>query len=182
MSSPSQPVPPSPSSHTAESAPQSIHISKLGLLGVFLLAFGLSFVIFPSPPWVSVLWLVPVAVAYWMLRVRTVVDAEGLHVRRTFSSETIGWDRVTGFRFPKNGWAHAELTDGTERTLPVVTFGRLPQIAEASGGRITDPYAVADSVERERREQERTEKDAAGTDRTAATDPDRATESDPDAD
>ena len=28
-------------------------------------------------------------------------------------------------------------------TLSVVTFDRLPDIAQASGGRITDPYAAA---------------------------------------
>lgn len=171
MSSSSQPVPPSSSSHTAEPARASIQISSLGLLGVFLLAFGLSFVIFASPPWVSVLWIVPIGVAYWMLRVRTVVDTRGLHVRRLFTSEVISWDELKGFRFPGNRWARAELTDGTEKTLPVVTFGRLPQIAEASGGRVTDPYAVADRVERERREAERA---------AAAADETPATESDPD--
>ncbi|MGW0040504.1 PH domain-containing protein [Rhodococcus sp. NPDC003348] len=168
-------MPPPSSSHTGEPSHtaaepaaatepvrHSIQISSLGLLGVFLLAFGLSFVIFPSPPWVSVLWLIPIAVAYWMLRVRTVVDTVGLHVRRPFSSEVITWDQVKGIRFPKrSGWARAELTDGTEKTLPVVTFGRLPLIAEASGGRVTDPYAVADRIERERREQERAEREAA---------------------
>ncbi|MGW6693166.1 PH domain-containing protein [Rhodococcus sp. NPDC054953] len=157
-------MPPPPSSHTPGPAPtaepvrHSIQISSLGLLGVLLLAFGLSFVIFASPPWVSVLWLVPVGVAYWMLRVRTVVDASGLHVRRVFSSEVISWDEIKGFRFPKRGgWARAELTDGTEKSLPVVTFGRLPLIAEASGGRVTDPYAVADRIERERHDREHAE-------------------------
>lgn len=172
MSSSSQPVPPPSSSHTTEPARQSIQISSLGLLGVFLLAFGMSFVILASPPWVSVLWLIPVGIAYWMLRVRTVVDTHGLYVRRMFTSEVISWDEVKGFRFPGNRWARAELTDGTEKTLPVVTFGRLPQIAEASGGRITDPYAVADRVERERREQERAAQN---------TPPEPTTESTPDA-
>ncbi|MFF0814347.1 PH domain-containing protein [Rhodococcus sp. NPDC003318] len=171
-------MPPSPSSHTAESPRQSIQISSLGLLGVFLLAFGLSFVIFPSPPWVSVLWIVPVGVAYWMLRVRTVVDTNGLYVRRMFSSEAISWDEVKGFRFPGNRWARAELTDGTEKTLPVVTFGRLPQIAAASGGRVTDPYAVADRVERERAAQDRADATRQAGDHA---EPEPTTDSDPDA-
>lgn len=162
MSSPSQPVPPQSSSHTAEATRQTIQISSLGLLGVLLLAFGLSFVIFASPPWVSVLWIVPIGVAYWMLRVRTVVDTQGLHVRRMFTSEVITWDEVKGFRFPKRaGWARAELVAGGEKSLPVVTFEKLPLIAAASGGRVTDPYAVAERIERERREQERAEQDAA---------------------
>jgi hypothetical protein len=161
VSSPSQPVPPPPSSHTAEPSPQTIQISSLGLLGVALLAFGLSFVIFAGPPWVSVLWIVPIGVAYWMLRVRTVVDTRGLHVRRAFGSEVIAWEQVEGFRFPKRaGWARARLTDGSEKSLPVVTFEKLPLIAAASGGRVTDPYALSARIERERREQERAESDA----------------------
>lgn len=149
MSSPSQPVPPRPSSHTAEPVEQSIHISKLSILPVLMLAFGLTFVIFASPPWVSVLWLVPVAVLAWTLRVRTVVSPDGLQLRRMFSSRKVEWSELKGFRFPKRGWARAELTDGSEVTLPVVTFGRLPQLAAASGGRVTDPYAAADRAARE---------------------------------
>ena len=172
MSSPSQPVPPTSSSHTAEPERLSIQISSLGLLGVLMLAFGLSFVVFASPPWMAVLWLIPIGLAYWMLRVRTAVDTAGLHVRRMFTSEVITWDQVKGFRFPKrSGWARAVLTDGTEKSLPVVTFGRLPLIAEASGGRVPDPYALADRAALERREQER----------TSPTDPDPAADSDHDA-
>lgn len=180
MSSPSQPVPPVSSSHTAEPAPtaepvrRSIQISSLGLLGVLLLAFGLSFVIFPAPPWAAVAWLIPVGVAYWMLRVRTVVDTAGLHVRRMFGSEVITWDQVKGFRFPKrSGWARAVLTDGTEKSLPVVTFGRLPLIAEASGGRVPDPYALADRTAREQRRTATTDTDSpADTDARADSDQD----------
>jgi hypothetical protein len=150
-------VPPQPSSHTADPVEQSIHISKLGLLAVGLLAFGLTFVIFPSPPYVSVLWLIPILVAVWMLRVRTVVTADGLQLRRMFSSRSLDWSQIKGFRFPKRGWARAELTDGSEVSLPVVTFGRLPQLAAASGGRVTDPYAAADRAARERWEREQAE-------------------------
>ncbi|TQF67171.1 PH domain-containing protein [Rhodococcus spelaei] len=147
-------MPPRPSSHTADPAEQSIHISKLGLLAVGLLAFGFTFVIFASSWVTSLLWLIPIAVAYWMLRVRTIVDADGLRLRRAFSSRTLSWSEIKGFRFPKRGWAFAELTDGSEVRLPVVTFGRLPQLAAASGGRVTDPYAAADQAARDRRERE----------------------------
>jgi hypothetical protein len=59
-------------------------------------------------------------------------------------------------------------------SLPVVTFGRLPQIAAASGGRVTDPYAAADRAAREKAAAERdaAEKDAADNDESG-------TESDP---
>lgn len=150
MSSSSQPVPPPSSSHTAEPIEQSIHISKLGLLAVGLLAICLSSIILTNPAILSVLLLIPIAIAWWMLRVRTTVTASGLRLRRMFSSESVEWSQIKGFRFPKRGWARADLTNGTEVSLPVVTFGRLPQIAAASGGRVTDPYAEADRAAREK--------------------------------
>lgn len=90
--------------------------------------------------------VIPFLVLAWILRVRTVVGPDGITARATFSTTRIGWDALEGIRFPKRGWARATLTDGSEVPLPVVTFGRLPEIAEASGGRITDPYAAADAA------------------------------------
>ena len=60
----------------------------------------------------------------------------------------------------------------------MVTFGRLPLIAEASGGRVPDPYALADRAALERREQERT----SPTDPNSPTEPDPAAYPDPSAD
>lgn len=81
------------------------------------------------------------------MRVRTVVGPEGIVARATFKTTNLKWDELDGLRFPKRGWARARLTDGSEVALPVVTFGRLPQLSEASGGRIPDPYAAAQRAE-----------------------------------
>lgn len=91
--------------------------------------------------------VIPFLIGAWVLRVRTTVTPDGLELRRTFSSQSISWDQIKGFRFPKRGWARADLVDGSEAPLPTVTFGRLPQLASASGGRITDPYAAAREAE-----------------------------------
>ncbi|MFI6429096.1 PH domain-containing protein [Rhodococcus oryzae] len=171
MSSSSQPVPPISSSHTAEPIEQSIHISKLGLLAVGLLAICLSPVVLTKPVPLLLLLLIPVAVAWWMLRVRTTVTAEGLRLRRMFSTENIEWSQIKGFRFPKRGWARADLADGREVSLPVVTFGRLPQIAAASGGRVTDPYAAADRAAREKAAAERATAEKDETESGAESDP-----------
>ncbi|TCN56960.1 PH (Pleckstrin Homology) domain-containing protein [Rhodococcus sp. SMB37] len=147
MSSPQQPVPPSPSSHTpeptTEPTTQVIQISRLSFLACGLLLLA---VLSPAMAWPAAFsWMlvIPFLVAAWVLRVRTVVGPDGVVARATFSTTKIGWDSLKGIRFPKRGWARATLTDDTEVALPVVTFGRLPQLAEASGGRITDPYAAA---------------------------------------
>lgn len=136
-------MPPQPSFHTPNSPEQVIQISRLALLACVFLLFCVSF---PALGWPAVFgWmlLIPVVVAVWVLRVRTTVLPDGLRLRRMFSAQSLTWDQIKGVRFPKWGWARADLTDGREVSLPVVTFGRLPQLAAASGGRITDPYAAA---------------------------------------
>lgn len=155
VSSSQQSEPPDTSSHTSDPSPQVIRLPRLALVGVALLLFGVSF---PAASWPAALgWLfvIPIVVAVWVLRVRTVVGSEGLAVRRFVGSDFISWDRIRGIHFPDRRWARVVLTDKTERSLPLVRFDRLPQIAAASGGRITDPYAVAAAdAERAEREEE----------------------------
>ncbi|HLR99440.1 PH domain-containing protein [Mycolicibacillus parakoreensis] len=90
----------------------------------------------PSAP----LLLVPVAASIWIIRVRTVADPDGVTARTLLTSRRVGWDDVDGLRFTKGSWARAHLTDGAELTLPAVTFATLPRLAEASAGRVPNPY------------------------------------------
>ena len=146
MPSPHQSVPPDQSSHNSGSAqdapkPRVIRISRLGFLGVGILTFCVSF---PALSWPAVLgWLfvIPVVVAVWLIRTQTTVTADGLDTRTLFGSGHVDWTRVAGVRFPKRGWARADLSDGDEAVLPAVSFDRLRELAAASGGRITDPFA-----------------------------------------
>lgn len=107
----------------------------------------MSFPIFGWPEAFGWLIIAPIIAAVWVARVRTTVTPDGLTVRKLIRSQSLSWSQITGFRFPKRSWARATLTDGSEVSLPVVTFDRLPQIAAASGGRITDPYAAAAAAE-----------------------------------
>jgi hypothetical protein len=166
-------VPPAPSSHTPEPTTQVIQISRLSFLACGLLFLA---VLSPAMAWPAAFsWMlvIPLLVVAWVLRVRTVVGPDGIVARATFTTTTIGWDSLKGIRFPKRGWARATLTDDTEVALPVVTFGRLPQLAEASGGRITDPYAAA-------REAQRAEAEKEPNDAVVISDTPAETESDPD--
>ena len=149
VSSSQQPVPPAPSSHTPDSTTQVIQISHLSFVACGILFLALAS---PALAWPAVFaWtlIIPFLVAAWVVRVRTVVGPDGIVARSTFSTTSMEWDSLDGLRFPKRGWARARLTDGSEVALPVVTFGRLPQLAEASGGRIPDPYAAALRAEEE---------------------------------
>lgn len=174
VSSSQQPVPPPPSSHTSDPATQVIQISRLSFLGCALLFLALASPALAWPEAFAWTLIIPFIVAAWVVRVRTVVGPEGIVARATFTTTTIGWDSLKGIRFPKRGWARADLTDGTEVALPVVTFGRLPQLAEASGGRIPDPYAAAREAEQRREDEERRSREA------EATESDRETDADPD--
>ena len=50
------------------------------------------------------------------------------------------WEDIEGLRFDKRSWARAQLKDGRELLLPAVTFATLPQLTEASAGRVPNPY------------------------------------------
>ncbi|WP_094980298.1 PH domain-containing protein [Rhodococcus pyridinivorans] len=140
-------MPPPPSSHTPDSTTQVIQISRLSFLACALLFLALASPALAWPEAFAWTLIIPFLVAAWVVRVRTVVGPEGIVARATFKTTNLKWDELDGLRFPKRGWARARLTDGSEVALPVVTFGRLPQLSEASGGRITDPYAAAQLAE-----------------------------------
>ncbi len=129
-----------------DSTTQVIQISRLSFLACGLLFLALASPALAWPEAFAWTLVIPFLVAAWVVRVRTVVGPDGVVARSTFSTTTIPWESLKGIRFPKRGWARATLTDDSEVPLPVVTFGRLPQLAEASGGRITDPYAAADDA------------------------------------
>ncbi|MDI9917780.1 PH domain-containing protein [Rhodococcus sp. IEGM 1379] len=136
-------MPPAQSSHTPKPLRYVIRISQLAYMACAFLLFAVSFPIFGWPVAFGWLVILPIFAVYLVARLRTTVSNDGLEVRSMFSKRTLSWDEVKGFRFPKRNWARAELTDGTEVPLPAVSFHRLPEIAIASGGRITDPFASA---------------------------------------
>lgn len=92
-------------------------------------------------PYLWLIYLVPLGIVVWTLRTRTVVDADGLRVRRVVGSRRVAWDAVSGLRVDRRGGVHAVLTDGGELALPAVRTRDLRQLAQASGGRIPDPAA-----------------------------------------
>ncbi|MFZ2177221.1 MAG: PH domain-containing protein [Rhodococcus sp. (in: high G+C Gram-positive bacteria)] len=142
-------MPPEPSSHTTNSPEQVIRISPLAYLACAFLLFAVTFPVFGWPAVFGWLLIAPVIAVVWVARVRTTVTPDGLELRRLFGSRFLKWSDIKGVRFPDRGWARAALVNGGEVMLPVVTFDRLPQIAEASGGRITDPYAAAAAADAE---------------------------------
>lgn len=129
-----------PNESPAQTTSQVIRNSPLALCAVVLL---LLCILFPALGWPSLLgWmlLIPVGLAYWILRVRTTVSEEGLRARKMWGSQFVAWRDIKGLRFPKYGPARAVLASGGEVKLPAVALEDTPVLASFSGGRLPDPY------------------------------------------
>ncbi len=111
-------------------------IPPLAILGAVLLAVCATPAAFGAP-YFWLVYLLPVAVVVWVLRVRTVVDAEGLTVRRVVGSRRVPWSQIRSLHLRDKGGVRAVLTDGAELPLRCVRVRDLPQLAAASGGHLS---------------------------------------------
>ncbi|MDI3314248.1 MAG: PH domain-containing protein [Mycobacterium sp.] len=91
-------------------------------------------------PLTAPLLVIPVVLSALIIRLRTVADAQGVTVRTLLGSQTVRWEQIDGLRFHKGSWARAQLKNGGELRLPAVSFATLPLLAEASAGRVPNPY------------------------------------------
>jgi Bacterial PH domain len=113
---------------------------------MILFAFALGVCAIPvafGAPYLWLIYVVPVAVVVWTLRTRTVVDADGIRVRRLVGGRRVAWDAVGGLRVDRRNVVHAVLTEGGEVRLPAVHVRDLPALAAASGDRLPDLRATA---------------------------------------
>lgn len=99
-----------------------------------------------SGPYLWLIYLVPVGIIVWTLRVRTVADPEAIVVRRVVGSRRVPWSDVTSVhlgkaKHPGRARVSAVLADGSEVALPAVHVRDLPRLAAVSGGRLPDPAA-----------------------------------------
>jgi hypothetical protein len=121
------------------------------LVAVGFVAIGISPIAFQGGPW-FLLFLVPLALAWWVVRTRTVVDADALRVDSAVGSRRLAWSEVATLRVAPRGWVHAVRTDEGEQALTGVRARDLGRVAQASGGRITmpTPEEIAAAREHER--------------------------------
>ena len=90
--------------------------------------------------WFAPLLIIPAVLSAVIVRLRTVAGVDTVTARSLLHSETVRWEDIDGLAFNKGSWARAQLKDGRELTLPAVTFSTLPQLTEASAGRVPNPY------------------------------------------
>jgi hypothetical protein len=111
-------------------------------LTALLAVFGLTVCITPvafGAPWLQVLYLLPVAIAVWLVRTRTVVDREAVVVHRVLGTQQISWSEMEGLRVDERSRVWAVLRGGKQFMLPAVRVRDLSVVAAASGGRLPDP-------------------------------------------
>jgi hypothetical protein len=117
-----------------------IRMSPMAHFASGFLALGLLVMITVFPTWGAVFMVLPILASAAIVRLRTVADRSTVTARTLLSSRTVSWDEVDGLRFDRTSWARAQLRNGSLLLLPAVTFVTLPLLAEASGGRVPNPY------------------------------------------
>lgn len=136
-----------PRSSTAPAArpPESVTfaISRLAYFTVLVTLIVVVMMMGVSIAWFGWTLIVPLLQIWWIRRVRTVADADGLTAVHTFGTTSLSWDDVAGLRFPTWSAVRAVRRDGETVRLRAVTFADLPVLAAISGGRVPDPYAAA---------------------------------------
>jgi Bacterial PH domain len=100
-----------------------------------------------AAPYLWLIYLVPLGIIVWTLRVRTVADSESVAVRRVIGRRRVSWGEIASVhlgraRNPGLARISAVLNDGSELALPAVHLRDLPRLAAVSGGRLRDPTAT----------------------------------------
>lgn len=112
------------------------------LLGVFGLTVCMTPVAF-GVPGLQLLYLMPLSMAYWVIRTRTVVGPETMITYRLWSSQRLAWSDLAGIRVDDQSRVWAVLHGGNEVGLPAVRARHIPMLAAISGGRLPPNLAEA---------------------------------------
>lgn len=131
-------------------SPLTFRITPVTLLVVLVIAVCVTPVAWVRP-WTLSIYLVPLLLAVWVLRSRTVVDTDRITARTMLKTTRIPWDQVQSFRLNERRWLRAVLASGEtnsastsdkrarEVLLPAVRVRDLPRLATLSGGRLSAP-------------------------------------------
>jgi Bacterial PH domain len=132
-----------------DSAPRAVfRVSPLVVLVALTLAVCVTPVAWAAP-YLWLIYLIPIGIIAWTLRVRTTADPETVAVRRIVGGRRVPWGEIAKVRLgrarnPASARVSAVLTDGSELALPAVHVRDLPRLAAVSGGRLPDPAATAE--------------------------------------
>ncbi|HEX8934390.1 MAG TPA: PH domain-containing protein [Pseudonocardiaceae bacterium] len=128
--------------NVTDSATVTFRVPLTALLGVFGLIVCMTPVAFGAPG-LQLLYLLPLILAFWVVRTRTVVGSETLTTYRIWGTRRIAWSNLVGLRVDDRSRIWAVLHRGDEVRLPAVRARHLPVLAAISGGRLPAPLAEA---------------------------------------
>jgi hypothetical protein len=134
--------------------PAVFRIHPIAYFAAFMMAVTSLALAGASLPYLGWTLAIPVLVALWIHRLRTIVTEEGVTAVSLRGRRSATWDQINGLQFPRWGAVRAVLNESSDGkksklALPAISFRDLPRLSDASRGRIPDPYAV-DSPEQER--------------------------------
>lgn len=131
-------TPSSDASDAPVPAPAVFRTPLVALVAVVFVLMAVSTIAFQGGWWWLTM-LIPVALAWWVVRTRTVVDHRGIHVRAPWGARWVPWSDVATLRLVDRGWVRAVRPGGDEVVLRGVRVSGLGRVGEASGGRLTVP-------------------------------------------
>ncbi len=135
-----------------DSATVTFRRPLMALIGVFGLAVCMTPVAF-GVPGLQVLYLVPMGIAIWLVRTRTVVGPDTVVAHRVLGSRRVHWSELKGLRVDDRSRVWAVLHGGAEVALPAVRARDLSLLAALRQGRLPDPL-TATSAQRAPEEQQ----------------------------
>jgi hypothetical protein len=125
---------------TVQQVPQRLvfRIPATAVLGALLFAITATPFAWAAPG-LAVIYVIPLAAVYWVLRVRTTADRERIVARTLFGRHVLAWADVRALKVSERSWVRAVDEHGKELPLPNVRTRHLPALALISGGRLDDP-------------------------------------------
>ena len=118
-----------------------VRIPRINLFAVAVAAVCTIPLAFASP-WLTVVWLLPIAGLVHVLRTGVDADRTGLTTHTLLGTRRLAWDDIAGLRI-RRVRVGAVLRNGSTVRLPVLRPRHLSLLAAASGGRLPDPTVGA---------------------------------------
>ncbi|MDQ0376831.1 PH domain-containing protein [Amycolatopsis thermophila] len=122
-------------------------VPLITLLFVVFLAVCMIPAAFADVPGLWVMYVIPIGMAVYVLRTRTIASTRGLSVRTVFGHREMPWSSLKGLTISKKAKVSAVLADGSEVALPTVRTRHLPVISLVSEGRMEDPSGLTDDMD-----------------------------------
>jgi hypothetical protein len=129
--------------------PAEFRIHPIAYFAVFMMGVSALVLAGVSLPYLGWTLALPIVVAVWVRRLRTIVTEDGVTSVTLRGRRSATWEQISGLQFPRWGAVRAVLDDKSHLILPAISFRDLPRLSAASRGRIPDPYAI-DSPDAER--------------------------------